>query len=113
MIFEEDFNAADEEVVEAMQYWAELAEKTKALLVSGKGDQIGTLLDQNFDKRREIYAISEGNQLMVDTARNAGATAKFTGSGGAIVGTYEDEAMFDRLKQSLEPQGMKVIKPIL
>jgi glucuronokinase len=48
---------------------------------------------------------------MVETARDCGASAKFTGSGGAIVGTYEDDAMFDRLRAALEPQQVTVIKP--
>ena len=38
---------------------------------------------------------------MVEAARSAGASAKFTGSGGAIVGTYEDEAMFAALQERL------------
>jgi glucuronokinase len=48
---------------------------------------------------------------MVETARSCGASAKFTGSGGAIVGTYEGEAMFEELKATLEPKGMQVLKP--
>jgi glucuronokinase len=40
-----------------------------------------------------------------------GASAKFTGSGGAIVGTYEDDAMFEKLRTVLEPMKVAVIKP--
>jgi len=47
---------------------------------------------------------------MVETARTTGATAKFTGSGGAIVGTYKDEAMFEELVDTLAPLDVKVIK---
>ena len=50
---------------------------------------------------------------MVRTAREAGASAKFTGSGGAIVGTYEDEEMFMDLKRRMEPTGVNVIKPVV
>jgi glucuronokinase len=48
---------------------------------------------------------------MIETARSTGASAKFPGSGGAIVGTYEDEKMFARLQQVLEPLGAIVVKP--
>ena len=48
---------------------------------------------------------------MVEAARSVGASAKFTGSGGAIVGTYEDEAMFQKLKAVLEPLQVAVIHP--
>ena len=50
---------------------------------------------------------------MVDTARSVGASAKFTGSGGAIVGTYEDEAMYAKLTTALEGLGLKVFKPLI
>jgi glucuronokinase len=50
---------------------------------------------------------------MVELAREIGASAKFAGSGGSIVGTYEDEAMFARLKQAFEAENCAVIKPIV
>jgi glucuronokinase len=48
---------------------------------------------------------------MVHTARRAGAAANFAGSGGAIVGTYEDAAMFERLTEYMRPLGVSVIRP--
>ncbi|MCB1091930.1 MAG: GHMP kinase [Verrucomicrobiae bacterium] len=107
------FNRGEREVVDAMQQWAELAQQTRDLLLAGRGSEIGPLLDANFDLRKRLYRISDGNLRMVDAARSVGATAKFTGSGGAIVGTFEDEAMFDRLTAALDPLGMTVIKPII
>ena len=44
-------------------------------------------------------------------ARSAGASAKFTGSGGAIVGTYADEGMFKELKKALGKLKIRTIKP--
>ena len=44
---------------------------------------------------------------MVEAARDIGASAKFTGSGGAIVGTYEDEAMFQKLEASSRAHGRR------
>lgn len=105
------FRRGEPEVVEAMRQWADLAQQTRDLLVSGRGGEIGPLLDANFDLRRQLYQISEGNLRMVETARSVGATAKFTGSGGAIVGTYDGEAMYERLVSALSPLGMTVFKP--
>jgi glucuronokinase len=48
---------------------------------------------------------------MVQTARRAGATSNFAGSGGAIVGTYADEDVFARLTEYMRPLGISVIKP--
>lgn len=107
------FRRKDAEVVAAMAEWAELTQQTRDLIVTGKGDQIGTLLDRNFDLRKSLYKISEGNLKMVDTARSLGASAKFTGSGGAIVGVYEGEDMFTSLVDKLGQQGVQVIKPMI
>lgn len=105
------FARGEETVVNAMREWADLARQARDLIVDGRGDEIGPLLDANFDLRRNLYQISKGNLRMVDTARATGATAKFTGSGGAIVGTYDGEAMYKKLVAQLEPLGMKVFKP--
>ncbi|MBD3239138.1 MAG: GHMP kinase [Chitinivibrionales bacterium] len=105
------FDRGDTEVVEAMHFWADLAQQVRALLIDGSPQRIGPLLDSNFDRRRAIYRISEGNIRMVETARSVGASAKFSGSGGAIVGTYADEVMYEKLEQALEPLGVRVVKP--
>ncbi|NNE93630.1 MAG: GHMP kinase [Verrucomicrobiales bacterium] len=107
------FNRGEKEVVKAMQRWAELAQETRDLLVAGKGSEIGSLLDENFDLRRSLYKIGDGNIRMVETARSVGATAKFTGSGGAIVGTFEDDKMYTALEEKLTPLGLNVIRPII
>ena len=50
---------------------------------------------------------------MIEAARAAGASAKFTGSGGAIVGVYDGEDMFEQIISNLTPLGAKVLKPII
>ena len=107
------FNRGEPAVVEAMKFWAELTDQVKECLLRKDGSRIPALLNQNFDKRREIYNISEGNLRMVEIARSTGASAKFTGSGGAIVGTYPDERAFELLKVGLGAIGVEVIKPII
>lgn len=105
------FNRGDTDVVNAMKYWADLAEQVRGLLAQRDWAPIPDLLNRNFDKRREIYRISDGNIRMVETARSVGASAKFTGSGGAIVGTYQGEPMYQQLVQKLGEIGVEVIKP--
>jgi glucuronokinase len=48
---------------------------------------------------------------MVATARSVGASAKFTGSGGAIIGTYDDEAMLLALRRALGAIRVDVVVP--
>jgi glucuronokinase len=107
------FNRGDPEVVNAMKFWADLTSQVRERLLQKHADNIGPLLNANFDKRREIYHLSPGNIKMVDTARSVGASAKFCGSGGAIVGTYADEAMYQRLVAALQPFGIRVLKPVI
>jgi glucuronokinase len=55
--------------------------------------------------------ISDKNIEMVEIARSEGASAKFTGSGGAIIGTYEDDKMYEKLKKVLDRKNITIIKP--
>jgi glucuronokinase len=50
---------------------------------------------------------------MVMTARRSGASAKFAGSGGAIVGTYEDDAQYAALEKDLAAIGCTTFKPLI
>ncbi|MBN2211009.1 MAG: hypothetical protein JW709_06395 [Sedimentisphaerales bacterium] len=105
------FQRGEKKVVDSMAYWAKLTDKCRQYLLSGKTGQIGKLLDANFDRRRKLLPISTDNLRMVEAARSVGASAKFTGSGGAIVGTYQDAEMYTRLKRELGKLKIKVIQP--
>lgn len=105
------FERGEPEVIAAMAFWADLTDQVRVLLQKGEGRAIGPLLNASFDRRRQIYKLSAGNLAMVEAARSVGASAKFTGSGGAIVGTYADEAMFQRLERALEKIHVKVFRP--
>ena len=107
----ERWRLRDPVIVEAMQTWASYAERGKQALLARDYATLDYLIDANFDLRAKVYKISDGNREMVDTARKAGATAKFAGSGGAIVGTYKDEAMFHDLSRNLDAIGVAVVKP--
>lgn len=105
------FDAGDQAVVEAMKYFANCAEQAKKALAKNQPDKLHEIMNNNFDKRRQIFPISRKNLEMINLARSVGASAKFSGSGGAIVGTYEDEKMYQQLKKVLSEAGAVVIKP--
>jgi glucuronokinase len=107
----ERWRMGDPVIVEAMKMWASLAEQGKQAILARDYKTLDTLIDANFDLRAKIYKISEGNLEMVAAARKAGATAKFAGSGGAIVGTYKDEDMYKTMVNSLAAIGVAVVKP--
>jgi len=50
---------------------------------------------------------------MVEVARGCGASAKFAGSGGAIVGLYEDDRMFEKLETEMAGIGSRAIRPLI
>ena len=70
-------------------------------------------MNENFDLRSKIMKISDSNFEMIQTARRCGASAKFAGSGGSIIGMYKDEDMFSRLASELEQIQAKVFKPVI
>jgi glucuronokinase len=107
------YNNGDKDVLTAISYWCRLTDDIRGLLLDGKGSGIGPLMNSNFDMRIKVCKVSDGNKRMVAAARAVGASAKFTGSGGAIVGTYEDDRMFESLVQSLKSMKIEVIKPAL
>ena len=108
-----DFEAGVPRVLDAMREWGELTCRVREAIEKHNYGELPALLNRNFDLRCEVCseAISEKNLQMVQAARSTGASAKFTGSGGAIIGTYEDEAMFRRLEEVLHRNRINVIKP--
>lgn len=107
----ERWRNGDPEVVQAMQDFAGYAQEVRDLLLAGRGNEIGPVLDRNFERRRSIYRLDPANVEMVERARSVGGHAKFTGSGGAIVGTFDGPEMFERLLEVFRDTGCQVLKP--
>ncbi len=101
----------DAEVVAAMRQFAQITDEARDALLRGDTTALAQRINANFDLRKSICPISPQHLEMVQVARETGASAKFAGSGGAIIGTYEDEAMFDRLRQAFGAIGCRVIRP--
>jgi len=107
------FDRGDREVVQAMRAFASLAEQGRDLLLAGRPHEIGPLMDANFDQRAAIYPISEKNREMVEVARAAGAHVKFSGSGGAVIGTYRNGNILRRLERAYSKMGVRLLRPRL
>ncbi|HEY3743428.1 MAG TPA: GHMP kinase [Bryobacteraceae bacterium] len=107
----ERWNRRDPEVVGAMHRWAEIAEEGRNALHTRDHARLNSLINENFDLRLKIYDVGRGNIEMIEAARSCGASSNFAGSGGAIAGVYEDDAMFERLVDVMKPLGIAVLKP--
>ena len=101
------------DILAAMSEFAEIAQKGRDALVAGRTEELPALVNANFDLRDSIFNVTEENRRMVKVARSAGASAKFAGSGGAIVGTYEDAGQFRRLSEALDGIGCRTLKPAI
>jgi len=105
------YQQGDRAVVDAMEQFAQLTVEARAAIEQGNHEHLGRLIDANFDLRRSICDLPHRQAAMVDRARSVGATAKFAGSGGAIIGTCADDACFDDLAAALNPLACHVIRP--
>jgi len=109
----EKYEKGDPLTIDTLAELAGVAEQGKAAILRKDYQALHGLLDKNFDLRCKIMNISDSNMELVKTARNCGASAKFPGSGGAIIGMYEDDEMLRRLIISLQKINARVIKPII
>lgn len=107
------YEQGDPDVIGAMEKFADLARRGREALLRGQPEKLGPLINENFDTRRAICELPKDHLAMVDAAREVGASAKFAGSGGAIVGTYEDDAMWHNLCEVMRDKSCVVIRPTI
>jgi glucuronokinase len=107
------YEKGDTFVIETLGRIADLAAEGRELFLQEDFRRWPAMMDENFDLRARIMTISNPNMEMIQTARRCGASAKFAGSGGSIVGIYKDDKMFGRLVDELSRIGAIVIKPII
>jgi glucuronokinase len=109
--FRERYNFGDPAVLAAINEWVDLTVKGLEALDKGDFAELARLINRNFDIRRSVMNLSAKNIEMVEMARSLGASAKFTGSGGAIIGTYVDDRMYDKLVKNLNEMNIHVLRP--
>jgi glucuronokinase len=83
--------SGDPALLQAMAELAERARAARAALLLGDRDRFAAAVDGSFDVRRRTLALDRRHVEMVECARSLGASANFTGSGGAIVAVCRDE----------------------
>lgn len=92
---------------------AELADLGQQKIKTGDFKDLDKLVNKNFDLRQKIMNISADNLAMVQRARSCGASAKFAGSGGSIVGFYHSEDMLNKLILEMKQIKARVIRPYI
>lgn len=105
------WECGDNFVHATMRELGETAQAARDCLVEGRAHELGNLINHNFELRRRIVPIGQSHLQMVEVARSCGASAHFAGSGGAVIGTFDDDATFARLKEKLGELGCVVLQP--
>lgn len=107
------WEGGEKKVVDAMRRCADLAKEGRACILAKNYRRLGRLIDENFDARASIYNLDPRNVQMVKLARELGAPAHYAGSGGSILGIYEDEGMLERLRSAFSSMNCNLIVPRL
>lgn len=107
------YEQGDKTVHAAMQRYREITDVAKGALMSGDWETLNRVMNENFDLRRTIMNVAPENQRMVEVARSTGASAKFAGSGGAIVGLYRDGRHYQQLVDALATLRCHVLRPLI
>ena len=105
------YNRGDTAVVAAMKRFAELTDAACQALQSGDHAEFSRLMDENYDLRASICDLSPTHVQMIETARRCGVSAKFAGSGGAIVGALQPDTDFAALTAAMKQIDCEVFRP--
>jgi len=105
------YDKGDQEVIDTLNEMAALATEGKDAILEKNYAQLGGLMNRNFDLRCKIMNINQSNMDLINTARKCGASAKFTGSGGSIIGIYENDEVLNKLVVELKKINARVVKP--
>lgn len=105
------YNRGDATVLAAMRRFAELTDAACNALQAGDHAEFSRLMDGNYDLRASICDLSPTHIEMIETARSCGVSAKFAGSGGAIVGCLNDTTDFPALVDAMKQIGCEIFRP--
>jgi len=107
------FDRGEQDVIDVLGQIAQKAKDAHIALKEGRPDDLHELMNQNFDLRCQIYNVPDSNKKLINEARSCGASAKFAGSGGTIIGIYKDDDMLNQLFVKLKKYNARVIKPFV
>lgn len=107
------FEKGDKEVIDTLKEIAGLADKGVTAIQKQDTMELSELMNKNFDLRCKIMNVSDSNKELVNTARRCGASAKFTGSGGSIIGVYKNDEVLNKLVVELKKINARVVKPYI
>ncbi|MEM9612402.1 MAG: GHMP kinase [Actinomycetota bacterium] len=103
------YEAGDAQVRDVLRELAGLVVEGRAALRWGDGDRFAELIGRNMALRLSLGPVPDSHLQLAETAGLTGATATFTGSGGAVVGAYRDDEQLEELRDLYADIGADVI----
>jgi glucuronokinase len=107
------WDTGDPELRDLLQTFRDLVDEGVTALAAGDHERFRTCMGRNFELRDSFFPIPEGDRRMVEIAQRFGGVAKLCGSGGAIVGSAEDEANLESIAMAFRDAGFGWIRPDL
>jgi len=91
--------------MEPVRRLAELARRARRALIARDLSAFALAVDSSFDARAELMTLDPRHVEMIVAARGCGASANYTGSGGAIVAVCEDRERCGEVEAALRAVG--------
>lgn len=107
------YNAGEQKVIDTLLEISSLADKGRDAIQKKDYKRLFEMINRNFDLRASIMEINDSNKQLIEVARSSGASAKFTGSGGSIIGMYTDDEMLKKLVVAMKSINARIIKPYI
>ncbi|MDQ6607820.1 MAG: hypothetical protein M3Z06_14895, partial [Actinomycetota bacterium] len=89
---------------------ARAARAARDALLAGDAVELCRSVDASFEARRAMLVLDPRHVEMIELAQAAGASANYTGSGGAIVCVCRDEAERLAVDEALAGAGCEVAR---
>jgi glucuronokinase len=99
------FAQGESRVRDAMTELARLAGAARSALLNGDLAGFADCVDASFEARARMLVLDPSHVEMVEVARRAGASANYTGSGGAIVCVCRDDTRREAVAAALAAAG--------
>lgn len=107
------YDEGDLQVHKVMQKLGALTEDFLTALRLNEKEKVNAYINENFDLRQSVCQISRRNYEMITLARSVGASSKFTGSGGAIIGSFTSPEMYQNLEAAFASKEIQLFKPTI
>ncbi len=105
----ERFRAGDPLVRSVMSELASLATQARDALLAGHREIFLACMDHSMDQRLRLMPATDPRySALVEIGRGAGSHVTFPGSGGAVVGSFEDAAHLGRLTEAYGEIGATI-----